>query len=469
MSSRTPDYPDRDPMSPGDLPDLPVGRSSDDNHALFTYGVSHDGIDSYDDGVGDVTQPGRRRAPRPPRQEPVDDWVEYEQPRRRTRPSFDDDVLEELPHRRLSDRFDTSNERARRPLRLRDDRLSLQAMTDDGLEIDEPSPQRSRRPARPGQQRLPRWNDDVVEESTVRAAAIPSDIVTGIRPARVERQATRTAPRRRRQRNPAWQWQRVHLPPLRQMVQQATPYWLMAAASGVTLLLLDVLPVALPLWALTLLVPVVLLWARSDGRRHPAWRRAAIMLAATVGLFFPLVIVRQSYLRVPFVEWGNGTLLMPVLSTITVVAVLAVMAAGAAYLSHEDPEYAGILFLPAALLIPFFAGATEITGLQTALVIMTGICVVCGVAMIVASMLPNAFPTLVAPVVLALEFFVLPLAESTPIFPLGAGTFAKLLFFVVLSMTVGLTIAVPVMAVWFRQVRKMVVARTHGPMTAAMV
>jgi hypothetical protein len=71
-------------------------------------------------------------------------------------------------------------------------------------------------------------------------------------------------------------------------------------------------------------------------------------------------------------------------------------------------------------------------------------------------MLPAAFPTLVAPIALALEFFVLPISERTPIFPVGAGMSAKLLFFVVLAGGVGLTVAVPMMAVWVRQVRRIV-------------
>jgi hypothetical protein len=79
-----------------------------------------------------------------------------------------------------------------------------------------------------------------------------------------------------------------------------------------------------------------------------------------------------------------------------------------------------------------------------------------GVLTVVASMLPAAFPTLVAPVALALVFFVLPVSESAPIFPVGAGMSAKLLFFVVLAVGVGLTVAVPMMAVWVRQVRRIV-------------
>jgi hypothetical protein len=240
------------------------------------------------------------------------------------------------------------------------------------------------------------------------------------------------------------------------MAEQAFPSLLMAASVLGTLGLMQFMPGSLPLWAPMILIPTILLLFRADVDVHPMWSRSAIVNLAVVGAFFPMMIVRQSFLRVPFVEFGNGTLAMPVLSTVLVVLAMLAIALGSAFLSQDDPEYAGMLFLPAALLVPFFAGATEITGLATALAIIGSIYVACGVLTVVASMLPAAFPTLVAPIALALEFFVLPISESAPIFPVGAGMSAKLLFFVVLAMGVGLTVAVPMLAVWVRQVRRLV-------------
>lgn len=248
------------------------------------------------------------------------------------------------------------------------------------------------------------------------------------------------------------------MPQPRQMVVQAWPSLLMAVSVLGTLAVMGFIPGGLPLWAPMILVPTLVLLLRADHERHPIWARAALVNLVVVGAFFPLIIVRQSFMRVPFVEFGNGTLVMPVASTVLVVGAMAVIALGAAFLSQEDPEYAGMLFLPAAMLVPLFAGATEITGLPTALVILGVIYLAVGVLTVVASMLPAAFPTLVAPVALALEFFVLPVSEGAPIFPVGAGMSAKLLFFVVLAVGVGLTVAVPMMAVWVRQVRRIVMS-----------
>ena len=287
----------------------------------------------------------------------------------------------------------------------------------------------------------------------MRAETATADIVTSISPLRGH---TAARARARKTRNPAWEWQSIVMPQPRQMLVQAFPSWLMALTVLGTLAIMGFVPGGLPLWAPMILIPPLLLMLRADPDRHAMWGRAGLVNLVVVGAFFPMMIVRQSFLRVPFVEFGNGTLVMPILSTVLVILAMTIIALGSAFLSQEDPEYAGMLFLPAAMLVPFFAGATEITSLSTALVILGVIYAVVGLLTVVASMLPAAFPTLVPPIALALEFFILPVSESTPIFPLGAGMSAKLLFFVVLAVGVGLTIAVPMMAVWVRQVRRLV-------------
>ena len=287
----------------------------------------------------------------------------------------------------------------------------------------------------------------------MRAEAAAADFVTDIRPARAERAR---APRPRRA--TAWSWTRLVLPQPMQVLQQALPNLVMAATAAVVLLIGTLSPFGVPLWAPLLLLPTLGLYGFANRAVHPMWRRAALVNLATVGAFFPFLIVRQSALRVPFVEFGNGTLLVPLIATFAVVLLLAVLALASAVLCEEDPEYAGIVFLPAAMLVPVFAGATEITSLPTAVTVAAGIYLASAVLTVIASMLPGAYPTLVAPIAIALEFLILPLSRNTPIFPVGAGLSAKLLFFVVVFAAVSLAIAVPVMAVWVHRVRRMVQA-----------
>lgn len=352
------------------------------------------------------------------------------------------------------------------------------ASSENDLEEDrvaEPAPQPRRRPYRerrrqvqmaaagdiiydditPGPYDLPgssRERGDLVTGTSLRAAAIPSDVVTGTRGAR-----SRSRSRSRGGNNSgAWGWSRIVLPSFGQMLEQAFPTLVMAFSLLLGLLVIQRVPSLEGLWAPIVLTPSVVLFLVADKQVHPLWRYSALMNLAAVGVFYPLLIVRQSYLRVPYVEWGNGTLRMPVVSTITIVILLGIIALAAAWMSQHDPEYAGVLFLPAAMLVPFFAGATEIVSLSTALIIAASVFLAASVLTIIASMLPGSYPMLVAPVALALEFLILPLSDSVPIFPLGAGLAAKLLFFVVLATTVGLTIAMPSLAGWVRSVRELV-------------
>jgi hypothetical protein len=429
VSSR---YPAPDEFDGNGLPDLPGDLLEDE----------------------DLYAPRSRRLSRAHRPH-SEEWEEErpdrrEHPRRRAHRQEEEVTRERRPRRR--------------PERRGDDDMDMAARREP--EVDFPPaarpPVRRRReePRRP-QPARPSRHDHIVEPPRMKAQSATADMVTSIRP------VAAPAPRRsRRSRNPAWTWKPIVMPQPRQMLSQAFPNLLMALTAIGILFVMPYIPFGLPLWAPLLLAPILLLYYRSDKNIHPMWGRAAVINLMTVGAFFPLVIVRQSVLRVSFVEWGNGTLLMPVLTTLGVVLVLAAIALASAFLSEEDPEYAGIIFLPAALLVPFFAGATEITNLVTAFTVVASIYVAASVLTVIASMLPGAFPTLVAPIALALEFLILPLAENTPIFPVGAGMSAKLLFFVMLFVAVGLTIAVPMLAVWVRQVRRLVEAGARRPLAA---
>lgn len=307
-----------------------------------------------------------------------------------------------------------------------------------------------------------REQGDLITDTSLRAAAVPSDVVTGTRSARRDRR-TRS---RSGSGNASWGWSRIVLPSFGQMMEQAFPTLVMALSLLLGLLVIQRVPSLEGLWAPIVLTPSAVLFLLADKQVHPMWRHSALMNLGAVGVFYPLLIVRQSYLRVPYVEWGNGTLRMPVVSTITIVILLCIIAIAAAWMSQHDPEYAGVLFLPAAMLVPFFAGATEIVSLSTALMIAAGVFLAASVLTVIASMLPGSYPMLVAPVALALEFLILPLSDSVPIFPLGAGLAAKLLFFVVLATTVGLTIAMPSLAGWVRSVREIVINAETNPARA---
>lgn len=365
------------------------------------------------------------------------------------------DRFSELPEApgRQEDRVSEPGPQPRRkPYRERRREAQMAAAGD--IIYDDIQPETYQRPGRR------RRETDEVTDTTLRTASVPADVVTGTRS--VPRSRSRRT-RNSRSGSSSWGWSRMVFPSFRQILEQALPTLVMALSLLFGLIVIQRLPSLEGLWAPIVLTPSVVLFLLADKQVHPMWRRSAIMNLGIVGVFYPLLIVRQSYVRVPYVEWGNGTLQMPLVATATIVILLALIALGAAWMSQEDPEYAGVLFLPAAMLVPFYAGATEIMSLSTSLIIAIGVFLAASLLTVVASMLPGAYPMLVAPVALAIQFFILPLADSVPIFPLGAGTASKLLFFVVLAATVGLTVGMPSLAGWVRQVRDLVNSQSVEP------
>lgn len=260
----------------------------------------------------------------------------------------------------------------------------------------------------------------------------------------------------------AWSWLPPVLPRPRQIVQEAVPNALMAFSSLAVVWIATFAPMGVPLWAAGIFLPTVLLAWLANATLHPHWRRTSLVNLATMAAVFPALVVRQSVLRIPFVEGGNGTLLAPTIATLAVIVVLILLAAGSAVLSQEDPEYAGVVFLPAALMVPFLAGQTELLSLRGGLLICAGIFFAGGILTIIASMLPGAYPALIAPMAIAAEFILLTLVRETSIFPIGAGIAAKILFFIVVIVTVGLSILVPLLSQWIRQVTRIAQVQTRA-------
>lgn len=237
------------------------------------------------------------------------------------------------------------------------------------------------------------------------------------------------------------------------MLGLALPNLLMAASLLLVAIVGDITPFGLPIWAVILYLPTVLLMVLSNPLVRPLWRHASTINLATMAIVFPALVVRQGTIRIPFVDRGNGTLLAPMVATLIVVLALVIVGIGCAILSEENPEFSGVAFLPAAMLVPVLAGQNGPSGLIGTLWTLGVIYLASAALAVIASILPGALPTLVAPVAIALEFIALALLRNDSIFPLGAGSVAKGLFFLVIGVTVICSIMVPMASAWVRQVR----------------
>ncbi len=243
------------------------------------------------------------------------------------------------------------------------------------------------------------------------------------------------------------------------MLEQAFPNLLMAVSSIGVLLLGAFTPFGLPVWAAGLFIPTVILAMIANTAAHLPWRRAALVNIATIAMVFPVLVIRQSVVRVPFVDGGNGTMLAPTLATAAVILILVLLAGTCAVLSQEDPEFAGILFMPAALMVPLLAGQSDLVSLSSALKLAVAVFAISAALTVVSSFLPGRVAAFVVPAAIGLEFILLTMFRTTSIFPTGAGSTAKILFATVVVTTVGLAILVPIVSAWVRQVTR--IAKTQ--------
>jgi hypothetical protein len=239
------------------------------------------------------------------------------------------------------------------------------------------------------------------------------------------------------------------------VIAQAFPCALMAASIAIVWLLGRHTPFGVPVWAAGVFIPTVLLaWSSTTSVRQP-WQRAALINLATMAIVFPVLVVRQSVVRIPFVGSENGTLLPPIIATVSVVVLLTAIAIATAILTQEDPEFAGIVFLPAAMMVPALAGQSSLVSLSSGLLVAMAVFTLAALLTMTASMVPPIVAILIPPVAIALEFLVLTIIRSSSTFPVGASGHAKDLFFTIVVTTVALAIAVPFLSTWVRQVTRL--------------
>ena len=329
----------------------------------------------------------------------------------------------------------------------------------------EPAPRRTQLPDLPGNL----FDDDAAlygdrpaprrRTARTRNTSEPARARTAMRQAASDRQDVVTAvamrPEPAKASSSAWSWTPRVLPAPMRIVEQAFPNLLMAVSALAVLVLGTYTPFGVPVWAVGIFIPSVLLALVSTDPVHVTRQRAAVINVATMAMIFPVLVVRQSVVRIPFVDGGNGTLLAPTIATAAVIGLLVMLALGCAVLSQEDPEYSGIMFLPAAMMVPLLAGQSDLVSLPSALLLATAIFFVSALLTALASMLPGAFPALIAPAAIGLEFVLLTAFQNASLFPTGAGSAAKVLFFAIVVATLALAILVPMLSVWTWQVTRL--------------
>ncbi len=201
-----------------------------------------------------------------------------------------------------------------------------------------------------------------------------------------------------------------------------------------------------------LILPSLLLAAFNGSEVGQGWRASVGVNLSTMLVLFPFLVIRQSTVRVPYLDGAHGTVYAALLSTLGVLAALTGIAVFTAWVSRQDPESAPLLFLPAAMLVPLLTSATEFAGLENALPV-TGLIFGMATALtLIASLLPPAYTIFVAPAAVAFEVLFVTLVRQERIFPVGVGEAGMALFATVVVAAIGLVVVLPAMSGWMRQV-----------------
>jgi hypothetical protein len=206
------------------------------------------------------------------------------------------------------------------------------------------------------------------------------------------------------------------------------------------------------LFVAPLIVPGLVLAALDRSRVGQGWRASVAVNLATTLVLFPLLVIRQSTVRVPYLDLAHGTVYAAVMSTGAVLLTLIGIALFAAWASRQDPETAPLVFLPAALLVPLLTSATQFAGLSAALLVAGMIFASAAALTVIASLLPTAYVVFVAPVAVAAEVLFVTVVRQDRIFPVGAGQAGMALFSAVIVAAIAIAVMLPAISSWMRKV-----------------
>jgi hypothetical protein len=236
------------------------------------------------------------------------------------------------------------------------------------------------------------------------------------------------------------------------MVTLAAPDIVASASFLLALLVASVFGETSILFVFPLIVPSLVLAGLGQFHVRQSWRAAVAVNLATTLVLFPLLVIRQSTVRVPYLDLAHGTVFAAVIATCAVIAAMLGIAIYVAWASREDPETAPLVFMPAALLVPLLTSATEFAALTVALLVAGMIFASAAALTVIASLLPSAFLVFVAPLALAAEVLFVTLVRQDRIFPIGAGQAGISLFAAVIVAAIAIVVMLPAISSWMRQV-----------------
>lgn len=164
----------------------------------------------------------------------------------------------------------------------------------------------------------------------------------------------------------------------------------------------------------------------------------------------PLLALQVTLLREPYVSWGRGSASPSLVVTLIVAMVLLVGAVWAIATSWDEPDQAGLLFMPQAMVVPALIGMRSTILEGPTLRIFGEILLLAAVATAISWLLPPSMRLLTPPIAVAVEFVLLWVTGYGPWFHSTSGNVVRVLYSVMLAITVILVVAVPFIALWVK-------------------
>ncbi len=177
-----------------------------------------------------------------------------------------------------------------------------------------------------------------------------------------------------------------------------------------------------------------------------------IDLTGTVGLL-PLLAIQVSLMREPYVALSEGSAWPAIAVTIISALFLVAVGVSAAFRFWAQPDQAGLVFLPLALMIPAAIGNRGPITIDNGLAVLAISMFIGALATVAAAPLTISMRLIVPPAALAVEIIVLWLTDRGPVFHPTSGTIVSFLYVAMLAIAIALVVLVPIIAVRIRMDR----------------
>ncbi len=210
-------------------------------------------------------------------------------------------------------------------------------------------------------------------------------------------------------------------------------------------------------WPLIVAVVVVVLLvgiAVSRDEGATLFTRGWVANLVTTIAVMPLTALTVTLARQPHVALTAGSAWAPILMTGLLCAVLLAIAAAFAFWSADGPDEAGLLVLPAAMIVPAIIGVRGEIDESSAAQALAQAAMISSIAALMSWSVAPPLRAFAPPIALGLQVVVLWLSGHGPSFTRTSGQIVPLLFSVLFAVAVAVVVGTSILAIIVRQLER---------------